>query len=124
MLKLTISLAKNRREPNLKVIALEFIDLYKKFMNITTVTVKTAVKISEELKMDILERLSKRTGGEIELIEVVDEKLIGGFVVSVENEQYDASLLSVITSYSIHYTKLYDCTYSAIIESGSPSCPR
>jgi len=88
-------LAKNRREDNLKIITLEFIDLYKKFKNITTVTVKTAVRISDELKKEVLQRLSKRTGGEIDLIEVVDEKLIGGYIVSIENEQYDASLLRV-----------------------------
>lgn len=88
-------LAKNRREDNLKIIALEFIDLYKKHENITTVTLRTAVKIGDQLKKDILERLAKRTGGTIDLVEEVDEKLIGGFIVSIENEQYDASLLRV-----------------------------
>jgi len=88
-------LAKNRREPNLKIIALELIELYKKYRNITTVTLTTAVRIGDTLKKDILVRLAKRTGGTIDLIEVIDEKLIGGFIVSIENEQYDASLLRV-----------------------------
>ena len=86
-------LAKNRREPNLLIIAEEFIVIYKKHKNITTVTVKTAVSISDRLKKDILERLARYTGGTIDLVEIVDEKLIGGFIVSIENEQYDASLL-------------------------------
>ena len=53
----------------------------------------TAVSISDRLKKDILERLARYTGGTIDLVEIVDEKLIGGFIVSIENEQYDASLL-------------------------------
>jgi F-type H+-transporting ATPase subunit delta len=88
-------LAKNRRESNLKIIAVEFVDLYKEYKNITTVTLQTAVKIGEPVKKDILDRLSKYTGGTIDLIEQIDEKLIGGFIVSVENTQYDASLLRV-----------------------------
>ena len=88
-------LARNRREDNLKWIALEFIELYKKFKNITTVKLKTAVGVSEKVKIDILEKLSRYTGGTIDLIEEVDEKLIGGFVVSIEDTQYDASLLRV-----------------------------
>jgi F-type H+-transporting ATPase subunit delta len=88
-------LAKNRRESNLKIIVSEFIELFKEYKNITTVTLQTAVKISDSLKQDILDRLSKRTGGSIDLIEKVDEKLIGGYIVSVENSQYDASLVRV-----------------------------
>ena len=93
MLKFFELLAKNRREANLKGIAEEFIELYKEHKNITTVTVKTAVRISDTLKKDILQRLSRYTGGTIDLVEVVDEKLIGGFIVSIRDQQYDASLL-------------------------------
>lgn len=88
-------LAKNRRENNMKLICLEFIDLYKDFKNITTVNLKTAVKISDRVKKEILDRMSGITGGSIDLIEEVDEKLIGGFVVNIEDTQYDASLQRV-----------------------------
>jgi F-type H+-transporting ATPase subunit delta len=88
-------LARNRRERNLKIIALEFIEQYKKHKNITTVKLQTAVKIGADLRDEILERLAKRTGGSIDLVEQVDEKLIGGFIVSIGNDQYDASLLRV-----------------------------
>jgi F-type H+-transporting ATPase subunit delta len=88
-------LAKNRREANLKIIAHEFIELYKEYKNITTVMLQTAVKIGDPLKNDILDRLSRYTGGTIDLIEKIDEKLIGGFIVSIEDTQYDASLLRV-----------------------------
>lgn len=88
-------LALNRRESDLKIIAGEFIELYKKHNNITTVILRTAVQIGDPLKKEILAKLSKRTGGTIDLVEEVDEKLIGGFIVSIENDQYDASLLRV-----------------------------
>jgi F-type H+-transporting ATPase subunit delta len=88
-------LAKNRREANLKIIANEFVELYKDHKNITTVVLRTAIKISEPIKEEILDRLSTHTGGTIDLVEKVDEKLIGGFIVSIEDTQYDASLLRI-----------------------------
>lgn len=98
-------LAKNRREDNLRFIALEFIELYKKFKNITTVTLKTAVKVSDKVKQDILDKLARYTGGSIDLIEEVDEKLIGGFMVSIENTQYDATLLRVFNKLHKEFDK-------------------
>ena len=88
-------LAKNRRESNLKNITREFIELYKEYKNITTVTLRTAVRISDSTKRGILDKLASYTGGTIDLVEKVDEKLIGGFIVSIEDTQYDASLLRV-----------------------------
>jgi len=88
-------LAKNRRESSLQSIGTEFIELYKAHHNITTVMVKTAHRIGPELRDEIVARLAKRTGGTIDLVEQVDEKLIGGFIVTIGNDQYDASLLRV-----------------------------
>jgi len=94
-LKLFELLAKNRRESDLKIIAEEFIHQYKVYKNITTVNLKTAVRIGEPSKAEILSRLTKYANGTIDLIEEVDQKLIGGCIVSIENEQYDAPLLRV-----------------------------
>jgi F-type H+-transporting ATPase subunit delta len=94
-LKFMVLLAKNRRESDLKIIAEEFIEQYKTYNNITTVKLQTAVKIGAGLRDEILERLAKRTGGSIDLVEQLDDKLIGGFIVTIGNDQYDASLLRV-----------------------------
>lgn len=88
-------LAKNRRESSLGAIGTEFIELYKIHHNITTVVVQTAQKIGPELRDEIVARLAKRTGGAIDLVEKVDGKLVGGFIVTVGNDQYDASVLTV-----------------------------
>jgi F-type H+-transporting ATPase subunit delta len=89
-------MAHNRREQFLDEVALQFIKLYKKHKNITTVRLKTAVPISKELREEILKRLRKSTGGSIDLVETIDKGLIGGFVVNIEDQQYDASLLRQI----------------------------
>lgn len=83
----------NRRERHLDLIARGFIDLYKEQHHIITLEIKTAKAISAGMRDRIIARFEKFTGGKIELIEAVDEKLIGGFVVNWENNQYDASLL-------------------------------
>lgn len=98
-------MAHNRREQFLDEVALQFIELYKEHKNITTVHLKTAVSISKELREEILKRLSKSTGGSIDLVETIDEELIGGFVVNIEDRQYDASLLRQITRLKKEFEK-------------------
>lgn len=83
----------NRRERHLDIIAREFISLYKEHHHIITLEIRTARAISAGLHDRIIKRFEKFTGGTIELIEVVDDKLIGGYIVNWENNQYDASLL-------------------------------
>ena len=89
-------LARNRRESFMAEISKQFITIYKKHFNITTVYLKTATTVGEDLRKQILKRLEKFTGGTIGLVEKVDESLIGGFVVNIEDQQYDASLIMQI----------------------------
>jgi F-type H+-transporting ATPase subunit delta len=87
-------ISKGRRESLLPVIAEQFIAVYKKAKGIKTATVKTAVKLDDKLRKEIIESLEKQTGSKIELNEVVKEDLIGGFVISVDNKEIDTSLKS------------------------------
>lgn len=86
-------LTRNRRERHLDTVAREFIEIYKKHHHIISLEIKTAREISPDLRDRIITRFEKFTGGKIELSEKVDEKLIGGFVVNWEDNQYDATLL-------------------------------
>lgn len=98
-------LARNRRESFMDEISLRFIDVYKKHFNITTVYLKTVIPIGNDLRNQILKRLEKFTGGTIDLVEGIDESLIGGFVVNIEDQQYDASLLRQITRLKKEFDK-------------------
>lgn len=53
---------------------------------------RTAVALEEPVRRELRLALEKRTGGKIRLLHEVDPTLIGGFVLRVGSEVYDASL--------------------------------
>ena len=97
--KLTLSIfdiiTRKNREPILPAIAKEFIILYNVKKGIEVATVTTAVPLDEALREEI-RKIVKKVGGRktVELKEIVDPELIGGFILKVGDKQIDDSLLS------------------------------
>jgi F-type H+-transporting ATPase subunit delta len=89
-------ITRNRREKLVPEIATQFIEIYKLYKNIITVEITTATQIDEAVRTKILTLLEKRANAEIDLKENVDEDIIGGFVLSFEDKQYDSSILKQI----------------------------
>jgi F-type H+-transporting ATPase subunit delta len=87
-------LISKRRESLLPDIAFAFIDFYKDHKGILTTLVKTPVKMSEPVRKQILEIMKTQTSGTVDLVEEIDEELIGGFVLQWKDMQYDASILN------------------------------
>jgi F-type H+-transporting ATPase subunit delta len=85
-------IAAKRRESYLCDIAKSFDEQYKLFKNITTVKVESAIALDAELKKQILGLVKKTVTGEIELIEKTDPTLIGGFVLTINDNQLDQSV--------------------------------
>jgi F-type H+-transporting ATPase subunit delta len=85
-------IALHRRENILDQIARQFIELYKKRKNIITTNLTTAVEISKETRDEVIGLMERYTKGNIDLHEQVDEDLIGGFVLTFEDKQFDSSL--------------------------------
>ena len=83
---------KHRREYLLLFIPHQYTELFKEHYNISTIEVTTAVPVDADLRNRMLEVLGKRTGATIELIEKVDEKIIGGFILKTGDTEYDSSL--------------------------------
>jgi len=88
---------KKEREAFLQNIADNFISLYKEFKNILPVKITTAQAIDAEVRQEILDLLMDAEHKTIELEESVNEELIGGFVLNMEDRQYDASLQKKIS---------------------------
>lgn len=85
-------ITRKRREAFIEGIARQFIELYKEYKNITTAELVTARELGSELRDKVIAELKNQTKGEIELIEKIKEELIGGFVLSYKDYQYDASI--------------------------------
>lgn len=80
----------NKRETLLEETANQFIALYKTSKNIVTAEVTSAMKLDEDQKSKVLSLL--KHDGEVEIVEKIDESLIGGFIVRVGDKQIDASI--------------------------------
>jgi F-type H+-transporting ATPase subunit delta len=85
-------LSHKRREKFLEGIARAFIEKYKAFNKIVTIEIRTVSQLSEAMRDKIVSLIEKRKGITVELIEIIDPTLIGGFIVSTGTLRYDASL--------------------------------
>jgi F-type H+-transporting ATPase subunit delta len=86
-------LIKKGRENYLPEIAETFIEQYKQHKGIYTVTLTTAIPASDEVKNAIINRI-KKDGHmkEVELICIVQENIIGGFILEGNGKRIDASV--------------------------------
>ncbi len=85
---------KNKREVFLAGIARNFSDLYRKAKGIRSATLVTAQPVEEASMQGIKELIKKAYDADVELTSVVNDEIIGGFVLTVEDRQYDASVAS------------------------------
>lgn len=63
-----------------------------KLRNRTEVRVKSASPLTAELHAKLKEAMSQRVGHDVDLVEEVDESLIGGLVLQIGDEKLDASI--------------------------------
>jgi F-type H+-transporting ATPase subunit delta len=84
----------NKRESYLPLIALNFKGLYKRNIGIRSAELTVSEKIDEEFIIKFKEILKKTFKSEIELEEKVNPQIIGGFILKVDDEQFDASVSS------------------------------
>lgn len=89
----------NKREIFLPAIARNFRDLYRKEMKISSATLLTAEPVEASALNSVKEMLAKAYDSSVELSTKVDEEVIGGFVLTIENMQYDASVASSLRNF-------------------------
>lgn len=86
-------MVKKGREANLPEVINAFIDDYNKLKGIHKIKLSTAHEVSEDLKQSIINKVKSTTPMQnIEMETVVDESLIGGFVLEFNNNLVDASI--------------------------------
>lgn len=81
------------RESFLPEVLGEFVTLYKKYNNINTATLTTAVPVSDDVKKAIVDQVKKSAGvDKVELHEKVDADIIGGFILEMGDKMVNASI--------------------------------
>jgi F-type H+-transporting ATPase subunit delta len=85
---------RNKREAYLPGIARNFQELYRREKGVRTAMLVTAQPVGESAMNSIRELIKKAYDSEVELSSSVDGDMIGGFVLTIEDMRYDASVAS------------------------------
>lgn len=69
-----------------------FEDLVRRERGIARAEVRTALRLDDQQRSEVIDRLGELTAKRIEVSEIVDESLIGGISVRIGDTLYDASV--------------------------------
>jgi|SRR6185436_14011545 F-type H+-transporting ATPase subunit delta len=89
-------IAEKKREMYIPEIANSFVSQFKEIKKIKTAEIITAAPLGERLRSDVLSIVKNYTRTEVELHEKVDKDIIGGYILTVGDEQDDTSIKTKI----------------------------
>lgn len=92
MLNFLYILIDKKREKNILDITDEYGELYNEHKNIVKVVAKTAIPMEDKAKEKLINVLSEKLNKTIELTNQVDEDLMGGVLLQIEDRLIDGSL--------------------------------
>ena len=84
--------ASKRRESVIPEMATSFIEQYKAHKNILTAVITSANGLDADTRQKALELVKSQLNGEVELVEKIDNNIIGGFVLKIGDKQLDKSV--------------------------------
>lgn len=97
-------IAAKKREAIVQDIATAFVNLYKEGKGIVTAEITTALPLDVSGREKAIALISKM-GTSVELIEKIDEGIIGGFIIRVGDKQYDESVSSRLAAMKREFSK-------------------
>ena len=86
------TLAQNKRIDLLEEISLQYKRLYDQLNNKEDATVTTAVPMTPAMEAKVTAKLKTLSSKDINLKKIVDETILGGFILRVGDQQYNASV--------------------------------
>ncbi len=94
-----------RREMYLYEITSSFIEQYKTHKHILTAVISSAIGLDDTTRAKVLDLIKQSAQGEVELIEKTDKKLIGGFVLRINDKQVDTSIARKLNNLRKNFTE-------------------
>jgi F-type H+-transporting ATPase subunit delta len=85
-------LTRKNREAYLYDIAKAFTEQYNVFKGIEIAEVTTTYPLTEDQKKNFVNMVSQRDGKKVDLKEIIDETIIGGYILKVGDKQVDESI--------------------------------
>ena len=92
-------IATRAREAKLQDIAFAFGEMYLEHKNIIRAEIKSVNGVGPEVKNKIAEMIKQSYQKEVIFEEITDAKLIGGFVLTINDRQIDASISSKLNKF-------------------------
>lgn len=96
-------MARKNRESILYTVSQAFIKMYQDYKGIAVVTLETAIPFEPSQKEQLIKKLESSLKKTIELKEVVNPNLIGGFVIHIGNSQIDSSIKSTLQRIKMNF---------------------
>jgi F-type H+-transporting ATPase subunit delta len=94
----------NKRYEILSAIAGEFNKLFDLASGVEQAVVTTAVPLTAELEVQVKNKLKEFSSNTISITNVVDESIIGGFVLRIGDKQYNASVANKLQQLKREFT--------------------
>ena len=98
------TLISNKRLALLNDVAASFTQLYDQMRGTQVATVTTAIPLSTDLKTKVLAKVKELTGKEAEVENIIDESILGGFILRVGDIQYNASIANKLDKLKREFT--------------------
>ncbi len=96
--KLFDTLLENKRVELLADVAKQYIVLFDQLNNTQVAKVTTAVPLDKALGAKVQAKVKELTGNEATIENIIDESIIGGFILRVGDLQYNASIANKLTT--------------------------
>lgn len=94
----------NKRIDILSEVAVKYSVLFDELSGKETATVTTAVPMTKDLEKKVLDKVKTLTSKTVELENIVDETIIGGFILRVGDKQYNASIANKLNKLKREFT--------------------
>lgn len=98
------TLVANKRTDLLPQVASKFITLLEAQKGNQIATVTTAVPLTDALETKVLAKVKELTGKEAAIKNIVDESILGGFILRVGDTQYNASIANQLSKLKREFT--------------------
>ena len=98
------TLITNKRLALLNDVAASYTQLFDQMRGTQVATVTTAVPLTKDLKAKVLAKVKELTGKEAEVENIIDESILGGFILRVGDIQYNAIISNKLEKLKREFT--------------------
>ena len=98
------TLINNNRIDILGAVATKYSQLLDESKGIELATVTTAIALTADLEKKVLAKAKELTGKNIEVKSIIDESILGGFILRIGDLQYNASVANQLNKLKREFT--------------------